>query len=997
MARIYSTDEVIAMMQAPREDVQMLDKPASPFLDPSQINAAKRELSQPGPSVPRPENIGSGIADAAGISRAPAGSEGNMALQNYSASEAFPVTRTPAAQRPDGGSATLYPSNQETEPQLPKPVYSTDEVMSLYTNESKPIYSTQDVMKQMVAPLYDATLPRPSRDEFFKLKDIEKSLKESGDIEDPGAIEMGMNLVGGLLLTAVDAINTAAFKVDPKHAWFTAGGMGVNPAKALTDTWRALPATTALATQMVAQGYRGLKEGAQALGGPKYRVKETGEFVMDDDESAGGQFGNISPVNVVDRYKARGLTLLPVGDEDLKDFEFQQWNKKMDRNLAIERTRTAELPPEFLYRMITSTAASVSDYNTGRSDYRTATEPLVANESQAMLASMFLDPAMYASFGAGAARIGLSAAAKGATAETLGVLGRWAQKAVKPTEAALTRSEAFKKLIVSPAKVASAYGAAQGVAWAADKLELPSGLKNIAFTAASLYGVYKAGVGVLRFSANKLPEASVILRESASAANGLDAAARRAVAANADVPYSIRERLIRPSQFVAMESTPARLAKSMELSPGTRAMMDKLSNWYVVQGVRGASAMTTGAVKGTIASVPFAELMRSAGDEDSAKAIYGMGTTFGAAGGAANRVFGARGRRYAQAESDIARFLTDVQGNATGLSGVKRYQWIDREIGRLLTDVELGAGDVSALVKNRSFDELARTAAMQGFYRDRVDFIPLNASDFALNAEGHGADGSAGYFLNAPEGQRPRIFVNVEARRADVEPHEFYEAFFSSDAFSPEQKASMRAAVDQRYGADGLMARGREYAEQLIKAENSKNFPNENLVVTGDQIAAKMEQLAQDELGRGGQDALDWVRREVMVEEARLAGVDYAALRRNVPPGQNPITFIENILGANARALGLAGVRIDPQTGAAITPEQLFKENPVAANDPKLVKQLNGYIKTYRQWMNDAQHEAPKGTRIAPDGRAESLGNNANVNFYSINPENPTAPRMPWP
>jgi hypothetical protein len=985
MARTYSTDEVMAMMQAPREDVQMLEKPASPFLDPAQINAAEREVSQPPPEYPRPDNVGAAISDAAGIDRPPAGSSGNMALQNYEAQEAFLVDQTPAPQRPNGGSALLYPSKQETRPSLPKPVYSTDEVMALYTNESKPVYSTKDVMKQMIAPLYDPTAPRPSRDEYFKLKDMEKSLKESGDIEDPGAIEMGMNAVGGVLVTAVDALNSATWKVDPNDGWFSVGGMGVNPAKALTDTWRQSPATARLTHEFVRQQYRGFATGARAMGGPKYRVKETGEFVMDDDESAGGQFGNISPVNIVDRYKAKGLTLAPIGDEDLKDFEYMLWGKKMDRDLAVEKARTAELPPEFLYRMITSTAASVSDYNTGRNDYAASIAPVVGKESQAVVASMFADPAMYLGFGAGTARLGLSAATKGATAETLGIIGKVAQKVVQPTEDALTKAEAFKKLVVSPAKVASAYGAAQGVAWAADKLELPSELKTAAFTAASLYGAYKAGVGVLRFTANRLPEASVILRESANATNGFDAAARKAVAANADVPFSIRERLIRPSQFVAMESTPARLAKNMELSPGTRAMMDKLSNWYVVQGVRGASAVTTGAVKGAAASVPFAELMRSAGDDESAAAIYGMGAAFGSAGGAAERAFGARGRRYAQAESDVARFLTDVQGNTTGLKDVKRYNWIDTEVGRLLTDVELGAGDVSALVKNRGFDELARTAAMQGFFRDRVDFVPLNAADFELNAKGHGADGSAGYFLNMPDGQRPRIFVNVESRRADVEPHEFYEAFFSSDAFSPEQKASMRAAVDNRYGADGLMARGREYAESLIKAENSKNFPNENLFVTSEQIAAKMDQLAQDELGRGGQDALDWVRREVMVEEARMAGIDYAALRRNVPAGQNPITFIENLLGASARALGLSGVRVDPETGMAITPEQLFKENPVAANDPKLVKQLNGYLKTYKQWLNDPQHEAPKGTRIAPDGRAESLANNPNVKFYDGN------------
>lgn len=954
MARTYSTDEVMAMMQAPREDVQMLDKPASPFLDPAQINAAERELSD---------------------------------------DPNFFVDQTPAPQRPDGGNAALYPSKQETQPSLPKPVYSTDEVMALYTNESKPVYSTKDVMKQMIAPLYDPTAPRPSRDEYFKLKDMEKSLKESGDIEDPGAFEIGARAVGGLLVTAADALATATFKVDPKDALFTVGGIGVNPSKAIDDTLKRKDATVRLAGEFVKQQYNAMSEGLAAIGGPKYRVKETGEFITSMqqglDAAKMGQAGGMGGVPAADdsalieRYKKQGLTLAPVGEDDLKDWEYLQWSKKMDRNMAIEQAATSPRPPDVLYRLAAGLKPSIADYMTGRADYAEAVAPVLANESQANVLSMAIDPMMWATSGAGATtRLGISAAAKGATAETLGILGMIAQKAVKPTEQALTKAEAFKKLIVSPAKVASAYGAASGVAWAADKLELPSELKSAAFTAASLYGAYKAGLGVLRFTANKLPEASVILRESANATNGFDAAARKAVAANADVPFSIRERLLRPGQFVAMESTPARLAKNMELSPGTRAMMDKLSNWYVVQGVRGASAVATGAVKGAAAGVPFAELMRSAGDDESAAAIYGMGAAFGSAGGAAERALGARGRRYAQAESDIARFLTDVQGNTTGLKDVKRYNWIDTEVGRMLTDVELGAGDVSSLVKNRSFDELARTAAMQGFFRDRVDFVPLGAADFALNAKGHGADGSAGYFLNAPDGQRPRIFVNVEARRADVEPHEFYEAFFSSDAFSPEQKASMRAAVDNRYGADGLMARGREYAESLIKAENAKNFPNENLFVTSEQIAAKMDQLAQDELGRGGQDALDWVRREVMVEEARMAGIDYAAMRRNVPAGQNPITFIENLLGANARALGLSGVRVDPETGMAITPEQLFKENPVAANDPKLVKQLNGYLKTYKQWLNDPQHETPKGTRIAPDGRAESLANNPNVKFY---------------
>jgi hypothetical protein len=154
-----------------------------------------------------------------------------------------------------------------------------------------------------------------------------------------------------------------------------------------------------------------------------------------------------------------------------------------------------------------------------------------------------------------------------------------------------------------------------------------------------------------------------------------------------------------------------------------------------------------------------------------------------------------------------------------------------------------------------------------------------------------------------------------------------------------------------------------------------------------------MDELAQDELGRGGQDPMDWARREIMVEEWRMAGTDYARLRRGVPAGANPVTFVENILGANARALGLSGVRIDPETGKAITPDQLFKENPVAADDPIVNRNLRAYIKTYNTWLNDPSQEVPSGVKVARDGNAQSLANNPNVDFYSINPDDPTAPR----
>ena len=1001
MSKRYTTDEVVAMMSAPSPNVEMLEQPTSPFLDPAQINAAERELSQPPPEYPRPDTIGTAITDAAGMERPAAGSSGNMALQNYEAQEAFPIDRTPAPQRPAGGSQTLYPSAQETRPNLPKQRYTTDEVMSLYMQQSKPRYSTKDVMLKMVQPLDDPTMPRLGRDEYFKAKEIKKSLQESGDL--PSNWEENKAAVGGFLLTIPDAFATALYKTDKSQGWIEIGGAGFNPALALSETWRRSPATLAYASEMARQGYAGMAEGLRVMGGPKYRVAESGEFVMDDEESAGGQFGQMDPRNIVDRYKAKGLTLRPVNNEDKKDFEYQQWNKKMDRDLQVERARTAEMPPEFAYRMLVGSAAAVSDYNTGRNDYANITGNVGPMQSQAVVGSMLVDPLAYTTFGAAATRIGISAAAKGATARSLDIIGRAVNKAVKPAEVPLTQIDRFRKIVMPPAKVAGAYGLATGAAYAADVMQLPPELKTAAYTAAGLYTAYRGGLGVLRFVGKRFPEASVILRESADPTNGLDIAARKVVAANPNVPSNVRARLERPSQFLSMESTPQRLSQNMALSPGTRKVMEKLSNWYVVQGVRGASDVATGAVKGAIVAAPFAELTRLGGDERAADAMYGIGPALGALGGAANRVFGARGRTIGRAESDIGRMLVDVQaGNkelrskigADGKAALQSWNFYNTEIGRMLTDVELAAGDVDALVKNRSFDELARIAAMQGFFRSKVDYIPLGAADFALNADQHGADGSAGFFLSVPDSERARIFVNVDARRADVEPHEFGEAFFSTGAFSPEQIAAMRSGVDARYGLDGVQKRANEYAESLIKASNATNFPNEKLVVSAEQIQAKVNELAQAELQRGGNDPLDWVRREIMVEEWRMAGMDFASIRRNIPEGANPVKFIEDVLGANARALGLSGVRVDPETGIPITPEQLFRENPVAADDPVVMSNLKAYTKAYRAWLNDPAHEVPSGVKIAPDGRAESLANNPSV-IFDANGQNPLATRDP--
>ena len=132
-------------------------------------------------------------------------------------------------------------------------------------------------------------------------------------------------------------------------------------------------------------------------------------------------------------------------------------------------------------------------------------------------------------------------------------------------------------------------------------------------------------------------------------------------------------------------------------------------------------------------------------------------------------------------------------------------------------------------------------------------------------------------------------------------------------------------------------------------------------------------------------DGLDWARDEIFAETFAQASqtMDFAAIRRGAPAGENFLTFAEGILGAQARALTASGIRIDGQTGRPLdTPGSLFKENPLLATDKALLGQLGTYINNYRQWANNPTHEKPAGVKIAPSGRASDLANNPQVTFY---------------
>ncbi|MFO0204084.1 MAG: hypothetical protein ACK528_13245, partial [Alphaproteobacteria bacterium] len=398
--------------------------------------------------------------------------------------------------------------------------------------------------------------------------------------------------------------------------------------------------------------------------------------------------------------------------------------------------------------------------------------------------------------------------------------------------------------------------------------------------------------------------------------NGLDQAARAAVLANPSVPQAFKEVLERPSQFVSIESTPARLAANQALSPQMRALASKLSNPAIVQAVRGSSALATGAVKGAAVNAPFALLAANAGQDEEAAAILGAGAAFGAAGAGLERFTGLQQRRQQAAISDVSRMLVDV---------------------------ELNGGDVGKMMSTQTPDSLVKLAAMQGTFRNALDFVPLNAIDYEKNVSSNGGSGAAGLFLQATPGQRAKVYINLDAKRTGVEPHEFGHALLSSGALDGQQKYAARAWVDKTYGLDGINARAAEYASTIIRGKNSEAFPDGNFEITPTTLSSEMENLSQGGLARGDMDGLDWARDEIFAETFAQASqtMDFAAIRRGAPAGENFLTFAEGILGAQARALTASGIRIDGQTGRPLdTPGSLFKENPLLATDKALLNQL---------------------------------------------------------
>lgn len=797
--------------------------------------------------------------------------------------------------------------------------YSTEEldVLEKSSTPPPPQEFTSEQLDMEAVRLFDDPTYSPTRDEYFDLKATKERLKSEGKL--PGTAELAAKAVGGLVVTALDAFNTAVY----------------SPAESLAKS----PATMQTGIGRAALGAMQLggwaKEAIQ--GTPKYRDEETGEFFFYNNE--------VQLQNALDS----GLKLRPTTEDDLKDHEFEGYIAKKGIDAEYQDLATKTAPTELLTRVLT-----------GRNQQETP------NVSQAGALEIVADPTNLIPFGAGAKTLGLSRLGKTASSKAAGAIEFAAGGLVKGNDAlaerfanVVTNATGFTpKDLTAAGKIldfGKNVGIGGGIAAGAAAVGAPP---EVAATIAGFYPVYKAGFGVLRKIETGAGTAKIILRESADATNGLDQAARAAVLANDAVPQAFKEVLERPSQFVSIESTPARLAANQALSPQMRALASKLSNPAIVQAVRGSSALATGAVKGAAVNAPFALLAANAGDDEEAAAILGAGAAFGSAGAGVERFTGLQQRRQQAAISDVSRMLVDV---------------------------ELNGGDVGKMMSTQTPDSLVKLAAMQGTFRNALDFVPLNAADYNANVQAQGGAGSAGLFVQAAPGERAKVYINLDAKRTGVEPHEFGHALLSSGALDGQQKFAARAWVDKTYGLDGIKARAAEYASSIIRGKNSEAFPDGNFEITPTTLSSEMENLSQGGLARGDMDGLDWARDEIFAETFAQASqtMDFAAIRRGAPAGENFLTFAEGILGAQARALTASGIRIDGQTGRPLdTPGSLFKENPLLATDKALLGQLGTYINNYRQWANNPTHEKPAGVKIAPSGRASDLANNPQVTFY---------------
>jgi len=812
-----------------------------------------------------------------------------------------PTTAVPVEETPEFDPITAAPVEEsrllgQFDPSTAAPMSAEDEVA---------------LVNQYLSPDYVAQ----SKEEFAQLRKLENELKDQGAI--PGDFENAVKGVGGIFVSVIDAANSLV----------------TSP----LDSWRRSPATLQTGVGKAALGAMELGGfvSRSVMGTPQYKTADTGEYVYKP-------LGGLAPL--ISAGDESQKNLVPMTEDDILEYDFQQYLAKKGIEKENKELETKTAPTEFVQSLFVGSRQETP------------------NLAQAETISLGADLTNWFPLGAGAKTIGLSRGAKLVSSKAARALEKSAIAASEGidnvSQGVVNKIQDITGLTEQSQKTAATV-AATGAGLAGGTAMLMSdadpATKTALTTAATVMPlVFRYGAATLRKVGSGAAGAKIILREAADATNGLDQAARASVLANPAVPQAYKDILENPTRFRPIESTPARLAADPRLGKQTRAIMDRLSNPLIVQGVRGASAVAGGAAKGTLANAPFAAAAYGAGENDDAATMLLGGATFGAIGGTADRFSGLQQRRAEARASDTARMLIDV---------------------------ELAGGDVAKLSQTYSPQQLGDLASMQGFFRDKVEFVPLSKADFDLNTQALGGAGAAGLHVQAPPGEKARIFINLDAKREGIVPHELGHALIKSGAIGGMQADSIRAFTTRRYTQAGVEARAREYATTMIANENAAKFPGQNLAISPDTINAKMDELGQSGLLRGDTDPLDWARDEIFAEDFRQASqtMDFAAIRRNLPAEGSWLGMMEGILGAQANALSISGVRIDPVTGQ---PDPLFKSNPILETDPVLKKQLGQYLNNYRQWINHPDQTKARGVRVAPTARPQDLVNNPLVTFH---------------
>jgi hypothetical protein len=481
--------------------------------------------------------------------------------------------------------------------------------------------------------------------------------------------------------------------------------------------------------------------------------------------------------------------------------------------------------------------------------------------------------------------------------------------------------------------------------------------------AALAYGLLRKGAAIIRVGSKAAGNAGVFFREAADPMGPLRAETIRSLAADPSIPEAYRAGML--STASAIDSTPKRVAANPDLPDNVRKFAQTLSNPAIVAGVRGAGALAEGATAGTLSMTP---LMMAASDDESPASLAITGAAMGAAG----RSLGMIGSRTRQVNADIGRFLVDTH---------------------------LAGGNVertSALPRTR----LEPMAAMQGFLgRKGVDLIPLSGQEYSANIMAlGGTPGSAGFHLETPtDGGRPRLLVNLDAKAAS-EGHEFAHALAASNVLGGRVRADIFNWVNQSYGTDGVLARGREYVKRQIESEDrayeaqypTGQAPIRSLPDMESRISMRVDDLGQQSLKEGSADPLDWARNEIWAEQLSNGGLDLNKIRRGTPLGIDPAAMGESILGGVSRVLRGLGVAIDDQTGKVQgSLSKIFQENPLIGNSPKLRKTLANYVEAYDRWLPGVTEESTKsapGIRVAPTGNITDFINSPLTKLHETRP-----------